>query len=98
MHARLVTIQGDPSKVDDAVDRVRSDVMPVLQGVDGFKGFTLMVDRESGTMVGTSYFESREALHASEQAVRGSRNAAAQAAGAPDPDVRFFEVVIDTQA
>ena len=98
MHARQTTVQADPSNVDSAIQRVRDDVMPALQASDGFKGFTLLVDREAGTLVGTSYFESREALDASEEAVRGPREETARTAGAADVDVRLFEVAIDTEA
>ena len=98
MHARQTTVQGDPANLDDAIERVRGDVLPALESSEGFKGFTLLVDREGGTMVGTSYFEDRETLMASEDAVRESREATAQAAGGGAPDVRFFEVAIDTEA
>ena len=98
MHARQTTVQGDPSNLDSAIQRVRDDVLPALQSSDGFKGFTLMADREAGMLVGVSYFESREALEASEEAVRGPREETARSAGTSDIDVRFFEVVIDTEA
>ena len=98
MHARQTTVQGDPANVDRAVQTIRSEVLPVLEAADGFKGFTLLVDRESGTLIGTSYFDSRETLEASEDAVRETRASAAQAAGGGQPQVRFFEVAIDTEA
>lgn len=98
MFARQTRITGDPARIETAIEAVRSTVLPALQGADGFKGFTLLVDRESGDCVGTSYFESREALEASEAAVREARDRTAAAAGAEAPDVRFFEVAVDTQA
>ena len=97
MHARLVTVQADPANVDAAIERVRSDVQPALESSAGFKGFSLLVDRDAGTLVGVSYFDSRESLEASEEAVRGPRDETARTAGG-DADVRFFEVVIDTEA
>ena len=97
MHARQTTVQGDPANIDSAIERIRSDVLPALESSDGFKGFTLLVDRESGLLVGTSYFESYEATMASEESVRASRQAAAQTAGG-EADVRFFDVAIDTEA
>ncbi len=98
MHARQTTVQGDPANVDRAIETIRSEVLPALEGADGFKGFTLLVDRESGTLIGTSYFESAEAVQASEDAVRATRAAAASAAGGGEPQVRFFEVAIDAEA
>ena len=97
MYARHTTIPADPGRVDQAIERVRQEVLPALQAAEGFKGFTLLVDRESGTLAGTSYFESREALEASEQAVRGPREQAASVAGAGELQVYVMEVAIDVQ-
>lgn len=98
MHSRFTWIQGDASKVDDAVEQVKRDVLPVLEQADGFKGFTLHVDRSSGSMVGLSYWESEEAMQASEEAVRAGREEAARTVGGDPPRVSRFEVVLDTQA
>jgi heme-degrading monooxygenase HmoA len=99
MHARMTTIQGQPDSVDDAIEQVKSGVLPVLDQQDGFKGFTVIVDRSSGKMIGTSYWESREAMEASEEAVQESRADAARSGGASsEPSVEHFEVVVDTTA
>lgn len=95
MHARVIIIRGEPSKLDAAVERVQGEVVPELQASDGFEGFRLMVDRESGTIVGTSWFASREALEANDQRMGAPRSATVQAAGAPDPEVHFLEVAVD---
>ena len=97
MHSRFTWIQGDTSKVDEAIEQVKRDVLPVLEQADGFKGFTLHVDRSSGSMVGLSYWESEEAMQASEEAVRQGREDAAKTAGG-EPRVSRFEVVLDTEA
>jgi heme-degrading monooxygenase HmoA len=98
MWARQTRVQADPAKLDQAIEQIRNTVQPALEQADGYKGFTVLIDRDSGELVGTSYFESREAVEASESAVRGPRDEAAQVAGAATPDVRFYEVVIDTEA
>ena len=98
MYARQTRITADPDKVDAGIEHVRDSVLPVLKESEGFKGFTLLVDRESGDFVGTSYYESREALDASESAVSGPRDEAASVTGAASPEVRRFEVAIDTEA
>ena len=97
MHARMTTIQGQADRIDEAVREVESTVLPVLQEQDGFKGFTVHVNRSSGKVVGTSYWESQEAMEASEQAVRPSREESAARAGASgEPTVEHFEVALDT--
>lgn len=98
MHARQTTVKATPDKVDAAIDAVREAVLPALRSADGFKGFTLLADRGQGTLVGISFFETRDQLEASEQAVQGPREDTARKAGADDVDVQLFEVVIDEEA
>ena len=98
MYARQTRITADPDKVDAGIENVNEAVLPALKEAEGFKGFTLLADRESGEMIGTSYFESREALDASESAIRGAREEAATLTGAGAPEVRVYEVAIDTEA
>ncbi len=98
MHARVTTIQMDPARIDEAVSQLESEDIPRFREIDGFKGFTLLVDRESGKAVGTSYWESLEQMRASEEAVQSSRQRAADAGGATSaPQVERFEVAVDTQ-
>ena len=100
MHARVTTIQMDPSRIDDAVQRLRDDDVPQFEQIDGFKGFTLLVDREGeGKAVGISFWESAEAMEASEDQVKDARERAAEAGGATEaPQVDLYEVAIDTMA
>ena len=97
MHARQTTVRGDAGNIDAAIQQIRDTILPALQAADGFKGFTLLVDRQHGTIAGTSYFESRETLERSEQAVRGPREQTASVAGAGDMQVHVMEVAIDVQ-
>ena len=97
MFARQTTIEADPDRIDDAIQHVREAVLPAIEDADGFKGFTLLVDREEGLMIGTSYWESLQALEDSEADVRDAREEATRAAVATAPDVRQLEVAIDTQ-
>ncbi len=97
MYARTTTIEAH--RIDEAVDQVKSSVLPLLDEQEGFKGFTLHVDRSGGKLVGTSYWESREAMEASEDAVKGPREQAAERGGVSgETVVEHFEVVIDTMA
>ena len=97
MHARMTTIEGQPDAIDEAVRQVESEVLPVLAAQAGFKGFTLHLNRSTGKVVGTSYWESEDAMEASEEAVRGPREDAARRGGAAGgPVVEHFEVAIDT--
>ena len=99
MHARCTTVQMDPGRIDDAIRQLESDDLPRWKEIDGFKGFTLLVDRASGKVVGTSFWDSKEAMDASEDAVAPSRQRAAEAGGASGPPtVERYEVALDTMA
>ena len=99
MHARVTTMTMDPSRLDATISSVEEDDVPGFREIDGFKGFTLLVDRASGKVVGTSYWASREKMLASESAMEPSRARAAEAGGASGPpEVELFEVAIDTEA
>ena len=99
MHARVTTLQVDPSKIDDVVAGLRDNDVPRFEQMEGFKGFTLLVDRDSGKVSGTTFWESQEAMEATEEEVKDARQRAAETGGASDePHVYRFEVAVDTMA
>jgi heme-degrading monooxygenase HmoA len=66
MYARVASFEGrDPSLTDELIERVR-DRGP--SSVPDAKGFLGLFDRDRGTSLGITFFESEEALRSSEQA------------------------------
>jgi hypothetical protein len=99
MQARVTTMTLDPDKIDAVVSQLEEDDVPSWKDIDGWKGFTLLVDRQSGKCIATSYWASRERMESSEEEVKGSRERAAEAGGAKEsPQVEYFEIAIDAQA
>jgi heme-degrading monooxygenase HmoA len=99
MHARVSTLQLDPSRVDESVNRLKEEIVPELEQANGFKGFTAMVDRQSGKVIGVSFWESDEAMRGSEELGQSSRQRAGESGGATgEPQVERLEVVVDTMA
>jgi heme-degrading monooxygenase HmoA len=97
MHARVTTIQMNPERVDEAISQVEEQDLPTWKSLSGFRGFTLVVNRASGEVIGTSYWDSREQMDASEEAVADSRQRAADTGGASgEPAVERYEVALDT--
>jgi heme-degrading monooxygenase HmoA len=97
MHARVSTIEMDPARVDEVVARVEEQDLPAWKDIDGFKGFTLLIDRSSGKVVGTSYWSTLEQMQATEDVMAESRQRAADAGGATEPpQVERFEVGLDS--
>jgi heme-degrading monooxygenase HmoA len=98
MHARMTVLEGDPGRIDDVAGQVEGDVLPLLRQQGGFKGFTVVADRSSGRIVATSYWASESDMRASEDAVRPSRERAAETVGAAGgPRVEHYEVLLDVQ-
>jgi heme-degrading monooxygenase HmoA len=96
VHARVNTLQMDPAKIDDAVGELESGGLDQLKGIDGFKGMTVLGDRQSGKSLAITFWESEGALHASEEAVKETRKRATEAGGAAEPQIEVFEVVLDS--
>ena len=94
IYARLTTIEGSPDKMDDASHHVREQTLPQLQQMDGFKGFAALADRHSGKVLGVAFWESEEALRATEEAVSSVRSGAAEAGGGTVAGVEQYEVFV----
>lgn len=94
MYARSTTFQGQPEATDRLITRVRDEVMPMVEKMDGFVGCSLLVDRETGRAIVTTSWATEEAMHASEQAVSESRAGAARLVGGGQPEVQRWEMAI----
>ncbi len=94
MHARVTTLEGSPDKMDDATRHLQEQVLPQLQQMDGFKGFVALGDRQSGKLLGVAFWESEEALRATEEAVSSVRSGVAEAADGSVAGVDEYEVVV----
>ena len=81
MYARVTTIEGAPDRMDDAERHVREQTLPQLREMEGFQGFVALGDRQGGKLLGVAFWESEEALRATEGAVSGVRSGAAESAG-----------------
>ena len=95
MYARVTTIEGSPEKMDDAERHVQEQTLPQLQKMEGFKGFVALGDRQSGKLLGVAFWESEEALRATEQAVASVRSGAAETADGTVASVEQYEVLVN---
>ena len=95
MYARVTTIEGSPDRIDDAKGHVQEQTLPQLQKMDGFKGFVALGDRTSGRVIGLAFWESEEALRATEGAVSSVRSEAAGAADGLVTSVEQYEVLVN---
>ena len=66
MHARVVTVQIQPGKMDEALRIYRDSVMPAAKGQKGFKGGLLLVDNNSGKAISITTWNTEADMQASE--------------------------------
>jgi len=66
MHARVVSNQIQPGKIDEWLAIIRESVVPSLKEQDGFQGFVALIDREHSKSIGYSMWTSAADLAASE--------------------------------
>jgi len=93
VYARTTTIDGEPSSIDAGIVQIRDTVMPMLEGLSGYIGLSLLVDRTSGRCIATSAWETEEAMRASDSVVHEARDSAAQTLGGI-PEIAEWEIAV----
>ncbi len=92
MHARVSIFEGAPDEIDEALRQAREQVLPQAKQMDGFKGLIALGDRQSGKTLGITFWESEEAMRASEEAANRLREESAEAGGGTVAGVERYEV------
>ncbi|MBV9467564.1 MAG: hypothetical protein JO169_15745 [Solirubrobacterales bacterium] len=98
MHARVGRVSFSSEKADEVVDHVRETIVPKYEQSDGFKGFTLLLDRAGGHGMGISCWDDEDSMHATDDLGDQARSGAAEAGGGSDEGVAHYEVLIDKTA
>jgi hypothetical protein len=93
VYARVATFEGDPSRVDDAINMVRAGVesKDTPAGLEGAK-MLMLVNRETGKGLGVTLFESEEAMRRGDEAL----NAMNPGGTERRTSVEFFDVPVQT--
>jgi hypothetical protein len=92
LHARIATFESDPSKIDDAIELVRSEVESgTPEGLEGAK-MMMLVNRETGKGLGVTIFESEEAMRRGDEALNSMDPGSTERR----TSVEFYEVPVQT--
>jgi len=92
MYARIATFESDPSKIDEAIEMVRSEVdSDTPDGLDGAK-MMMLVNRETGQGLGVTLFEDEAAMRRGDEAL----NAMSPGSSERRTSVDFYEVPVQT--
>jgi quinol monooxygenase YgiN len=81
VHARSTTVRAHPESIDAGIAHIRDEVMPMLSGMEGCVGLSMLADRTSGRCIITSAWQSEEAMRASAEQLRPVRDRAAEMLG-----------------
>jgi quinol monooxygenase YgiN len=93
VYARSTTIMARPDSIDAGIAQVRDEVMPMIQGMEGCIGLSMMVDRESGRCITTTAWQSAEAMRATDETLRPVREKIAETVGGT-PQVDEWEIAV----
>ncbi|MER5642588.1 antibiotic biosynthesis monooxygenase [Kitasatospora sp. NPDC002227] len=61
MYVRTIYLTGDPGLVDKTVDGLKADAVGLLSARPGYRGFSIFTNRELGTIMLGSWWETEEA-------------------------------------
>jgi hypothetical protein len=92
LHARMSTLEGSPNELDEGLHDIKEHVLPILQQQDGFKGFIALGNRQSGELIGITFWGSEQAMQASEEVGESTRSDTAEDTGDTIADVQRYEV------
>lgn len=99
MHARMSIFEGPPDKIDEGLRHIREEIH--LQFSEhhrpGFKGVIALGDRQSGKLIGISFWEGEETMRAAEEDANRLRSELKEISGTTlvgveRCEVDFFEV------
>jgi hypothetical protein len=92
MYARIATFESDPSKIDEAIEMVRSEVdSDTPEGLEGAK-MMMLVNRETGQGLGITLFEDEAAMRRGDEAL----NAMSPGSSERRTSVDFYEVPVQS--
>lgn len=78
MHARINMLAGDPARLGEATRYLEGTVRPDVESQHGNRGLACLVNNELGTCVVASYWDSADAMTASEPGVQVARKEMAE--------------------
>lgn len=93
MFARVTTIQGSAEDIEVGIAQYR-EALSQFRQIDGNKGAFLFVDRSSGQAIGTTLWDSEQAIADSREQATQLRQRAVDEAGAEVQSVEEYEVPV----
>jgi heme-degrading monooxygenase HmoA len=73
VYARSSTFQGKPDNIDAGIAFIKDEAWPQLDKIEGCRGLSMVVDRETGHCIATSSWENEATMRASDESLRPIR-------------------------
>jgi heme-degrading monooxygenase HmoA len=93
MHARATTLTV-PSEQQDGAIQSYSDTIKLFRDIPGNRGAFLLIDRNAGSGVGVTLWESEQAMAESRERAKELRQQAASSASGEIVSVNEYEVAV----
>jgi hypothetical protein len=93
-YASMVTVNAAVEDFDTIATMAGESLLPWISQFDGYKGFIVIADRESGTAHFMTLWESKEALERSAHSRKQVREQLARTAGAEIAAAGAYTVVV----
>jgi hypothetical protein len=93
VYARSTTIRAHPESLESGIALVRDEIMPMVLGMEGCVGMSMLVDRLAGRSIVTTAWQSKEAMDATVDRVRPLRERASEVLGGR-PQVDEWEIAV----
>lgn len=74
MYARSTTFHGRPGNIDAGITFIEGEAGPMLVKIEGCRGLSMLVDRETGHCIATSSWEGEAAMRNSDEQLRPIRD------------------------
>ena len=74
MYARSTTLQGMPAHIDAGIAFIKNEAGPMLDGIEGCRGHSMLVDRDTGQCIVTSSWDDEAVMRASDAQLRPIRD------------------------
>ncbi|MGH2689937.1 MAG: antibiotic biosynthesis monooxygenase, partial [Actinomycetota bacterium] len=81
MHARLTRITQAPERLEETISSFEQTVVAPVQQQPGYAGIGLAVNREDGSAIAFTLWQTEEAMHDSEQVAQSLRTQVASEQG-----------------
>lgn len=99
MWVRMSTFQGSKDQSDEEIEQqvrtLKDNIIPTARRLDGYQGVLSVGDRSTGKSMTLTFWESEEAMRASEEAADKLRQQAADEVQEEIAGVERFEVYIN---